>query len=91
MSNDIYYYVSLNDSETDPIYASAGDCDLVITSFTNSQIENPCSLDLEAKRVPVLPQSIEDIKTFASIMGWSVEYGNEGQMLLNTNKYSLLY
>jgi len=76
-------YISFNDSVIDPTYASADEAVLVY-SKDNSE-DNPC-ISEDAVSVPVLPNTYNEILTFANLIGWDVGYDNDGQVILYTGK-----
>jgi len=79
-------FVSLEDSSHDPTYASADDVVVVDSSIDVSE-GNPCVGEGVKKLAPVLPSTLDEIRAYASIIGWSVEFDNEGQMVLYTGVY----
>ena len=74
-------YVCFDDSPHDPTYSSADNAWLVESDDGDG---NPCAQGRAKREVPILPTNLEQIETFASIMGWSVETDNEGQVVLYT-------
>jgi len=61
-------YVSLNDSETDPTYASADDAEIVSLEGDLDNI-----ILSEGKRAPMIPRTHKEICDFAAILGWQVD------------------
>lgn len=73
-------YVSFNDSSVDPTYANGDDVTLVESNY---QEDNPCVNDV-VRSAPVLPANLEELKAFASIQGWDLQFDHEGQAILYT-------
>lgn len=74
-------YVCFDDSSKDPTFTNADNAYLVDSSYEDG---NPCVDDNVNKKVSLIPSSYDDIKIFASIMGWNVETDNDGQVILYT-------
>lgn len=74
-------YVCFDDSPHDPTYTSADSAWLVDSDDGDG---NPCAPGRANRKVPILPSNLEEIEAFASIMEWSVETDNEGQIILYT-------
>jgi hypothetical protein len=79
MNNNVY--VSFNDSIHDPTYTSAEGVLLVESASTE---QNPCASGHTYREVSVMPRTLEEVRVFADIMGWSVETDHEGQVVLYT-------
>lgn len=75
-------FVSFDDGN-DPTYASADSAWLVDSTDDGSE-KNPCVGDSVVQVAPVVPETLDEAKAFAAILGWSVEYDNESQMILYT-------
>lgn len=69
-------YVTFNDSESDPTYASASDAEIVL-------LENNADIILsEGKRAPLVPKTFKEICAFAEILGWRVDRFNNTLVLI---------
>jgi|LakMenEpi03Aug12_release.lakeMendotaPanAssembly.Ray.scaffolds.fasta_scaffold161799_3 hypothetical protein len=78
-------FVCFNDSDSDPTYASAYDAHFVI-GYSDGD-ENPCGEDNALDKCPVVPKNIEELRRFADMLGWNLEFDNEGQAVLYTGMY----
>jgi hypothetical protein len=76
-------FVSFEDDSHDPTYTSADDT-VLIASIPSDQDENPCVGTNVVARVPVLPKSSDEIKAFAKLLGWKVEYDSDNRLLIDT-------
>jgi len=76
-------YVCFDDSTNDPTYTHA-DSAFLVESESDGSEGNPCAEECVRRAVPILPNRLEEIEVFASIMGWSVGYDNDGQVILYT-------
>lgn len=77
-------FISFNDSSKDPTYASLEDC-TIVHGYDDG--DNPCSEDSIIEDCPVAPQNLEEMKAFAKMMGWGIEFDNDGQAILYTGVY----
>jgi hypothetical protein len=78
-------FVCFSDSRNDPTYASAYDAAFVI-GYSDGD-ENPCGEGKALDKCPVVPKNIEEMRRFADMLGWSLEFDNEGQAVLYTEMY----
>ena len=79
-------YVCFNDSPSDPAYNPAQDSFLVVPN-SNSYEDvngNPCSPKNIYRKVPIIPDTLEELRDFCSIMGWGLDFDEEGQAVLYT-------
>jgi hypothetical protein len=76
-------FLSFNDDGQDPTYALADEA-LLVSSIPSDQDENPCVGPNVIARVPALPKSPDEIKAFANLLGWKVEYDSDNRLLINT-------
>ena len=62
-------YVTFNDSDFDPTYASVEGVEIVeLEESESSLIVN------ETRRAPMVPKTCEEIRAFATLLGWEVTY-----------------
>jgi hypothetical protein len=74
------YYVAFDDSSTDPTYTSLESAYLVVSDYRVSG--NPCVENCDW--VSVAPNTFDELRRYAEIMGWEVKEEN-GKLVLVTN------
>lgn len=79
-------YVCFNDSVTDPTYNSASDSYLVVPNSNGYEDmnENPCSPKNIYRKVPVIPNTLKELRDFCDVVGWEFDFDSDGQVILLT-------
>ncbi len=78
-------YLSFCDSMIDPTYSNADNCALVMTTIDHEAWSgnNPCKADNpDSIRVPLIPKSESEIRTFCAIMGWEFIKDKSGKPVI---------
>lgn len=75
-------YVSFGDSRRDPTYSPASEVYLVLAD--SDAEHNPCVGEGVEVSTPLLPTNLEELRAFARILGFSLNFDNEGQAILYT-------
>lgn len=73
-------FISFNDG-SDPTCASLEDC-LIVRGYDDEQ--NPCNDDNLIEACPVKPKNIDELEMFAKMMGWRLEFDDDGKAVLHT-------
>jgi len=72
-------FVSFQDDDVDPTFAYADEAILV---DARDDDDNPCVGPGVRRTAHLVPRTAAEIKVFASVLGWSVETGSDGNLVL---------
>lgn len=76
-------YVSFDDDEVDPTFASAKGCLLVKVGEDNGE-DNPCVSRNVVEYVRLIPRDCDDARILFEMLGMSCDYDNDGQLVVYT-------
>ena len=79
-------YVCFNDSVTDPAYNPAQDSFPVVPNSNAYEDMNgsPCSPKNIYRKVPIIPNSLKELRDFCDVVGWGLDFDGDGQVILLT-------
>lgn len=77
-------YVCFDDSVSDPTYSHVDNAFLVIGE---SEDCNPCAPENVKAIAPMVPNTLEELRSFCRIMGWDMTIDDNGQAVIYTGQY----
>ena len=77
--NDLF--IAFDDSSSDPTYTSLS-CAFLVEASDDSE-GNPCGSP-NAKWTPAIPGNAEELRTWAELLGWTLE-ARDGKLMVVTN------
>jgi len=83
MNNHVF--VSFDDSDNDPTYASADTVYLVLADGDFD--ENPCVGEGVMAKCPIIPVTAEEAVSLANILGFSAKRNEDGEIVFYTGIY----
>lgn len=81
-----HLFVSFDDSDNDPTYASADTVYLVLADVNVD--ENPCVGEGVMAKCPIIPVTPEEAVAFAHMLGFTIKYNDDGEVVIKTGIYN---